>query len=43
MPLQRAVVPNALANEPLAVIDQQPQVELGPVEERDREGLQALP
>jgi hypothetical protein len=31
-----------LANEPLAVIDQQPQIELGPVQMRDREGRKAL-
>jgi hypothetical protein len=31
-----------LANEPLAVIDQQPQIELGPGQMRDREGRKAL-
>jgi hypothetical protein len=41
MPLQRAVQADALANEPFAVIDQQPQIELGPVEVRDREGRKA--
>jgi hypothetical protein len=30
MPLQRVVEPDALTDQPLAVIDQQPQVELGP-------------
>src|SRR4051794_884697 len=34
MPLQRVVDRDALTNEPLAVIDQQPQVELGPFELR---------
>ena len=43
MPLQRAVERDALADEPFAVIDQQPQIELGPIQMRDREGLQALP
>ena len=43
MPLQRVVKPNALANEPFAVVDQQPQIQLGPVQVRDREGLKALP
>ena len=42
MPLQRAVEPDALTNEPFAVIDQQPQIELGPIQVRGREGLQAL-
>ena len=32
MPLQRAVERDALADEPFAVIDQQPQIELGPVQ-----------
>jgi hypothetical protein len=35
MPLHRVVEPNALADEPFAMIDQQPQVELGPVKLRD--------
>ena len=43
MPLQRAVEADALANQPFAVIDQQPQVELGPIQVRGREGLQAFP
>src|SRR3954452_9873650 len=42
MPLQRAVERDALTHEPFAVIDQQPQIELGPIQVRDREGLQAL-
>ena len=42
MPLQRAVEPDALTDQPFAVIDQQPQVELGPIQVRDRERLQAL-
>ena len=42
MPLQRAVEPDALTNEPFAVINQQPQIELAPIQVRDREGLQAL-
>ena len=42
MPLQRAVERDALTDQPFAVIDQQPQIELGPVQVRDREGLQAL-
>ena len=37
MRLQRAVEPDALTNEPLAVIDQQPQIQLGPIQVRDRE------
>jgi hypothetical protein len=44
MPLQRVVEPDALTDEPLAVIDQQPQIELWPVppQVRGREGLKAL-
>jgi len=42
MPLQRAVEADALTNQPFTVIDQQPQIELGPVEVRCREGLQTL-
>ena len=42
MPQQRAVELDALADQPFAVIDQQPQVELGPVQVRGRERLQAL-
>jgi hypothetical protein len=40
MPLQRAVERDALTDQPFAVIDQQPQVELGPIQVRDRERLQ---
>ncbi len=40
MPLQRVVEPNALTDQALAVIDEQPQVKLGPVEVRDREGVE---
>ena len=42
MPQQRAVELDAVADQPLAVIDQQPQIELGPVELRGRERVQAL-
>ena len=35
VPLQRVIEPDALADQALAVIDQQPHVELGPVELRD--------
>jgi hypothetical protein len=42
MPLQRVVERDALADEPLTVVDEQPQIELRPVQVRDREGLQAL-
>jgi hypothetical protein len=42
MPLQRAVERDALANESFAVIDQQPQIQLGPIQMRDREGLHAF-
>jgi hypothetical protein len=40
MPLQRVVERDALTDQALAVIDEQPQVKLGPVEVSDREGLQ---
>ena len=46
MPLQRVVERDALADQPLAVIDEQPQVELGPVQLRGRQrrrGLRAAP
>ena len=43
MPLQRVIQADALTNQPFAVIDQQPQIELGPVQVRDRERLQAFP
>jgi hypothetical protein len=42
VPQQRAVELDAMADQPFAVVDQQPQVELGPVQVRGREGLQAL-
>ena len=40
MPLQRVVEPDALADEPLAVIDQQPEVELGAVQRAPRQRLE---
>ena len=42
MPLQRVVDRDPLANESFAVIDEQPQVELGPIQVRRRQGVQAL-
>jgi hypothetical protein len=36
MPLQRVVERDALAHEPLTVVDQQPQIELGTVQPRGR-------
>jgi hypothetical protein len=42
MPQQRVVELDALADQPFAVIDQQPQVELRSVQVRGREGLKAL-
>ena len=42
MPLQRVVERDALADQPLAVIDEQPQVELGPVQLRRRQRIQAF-
>ena len=42
MPLQRAVERDALTDEPFAVIDEQPQIQLGPVQVRGREGVKAL-
>jgi hypothetical protein len=35
MPLHRVVEPDALADQALAVIDEQPHVELGPVQLRN--------
>jgi hypothetical protein len=35
MPLQRAVERDALADEAFAVVDEQPQIELGPIEVRE--------
>ena len=40
MPLQRVVERDALADQALAVIDQQPQVELGAFQLRRRQGIQ---
>ena len=42
MPLQRVVERDARADEPFAVIDEQPQVELGPVQVRRRQRVQAF-
>jgi hypothetical protein len=42
MPLQRAVERDALTDQAFAVVDQQPQIELRPVQIRGREGLKAL-
>ena len=42
MPLQRVVERDALTDEPFAVIDQQPQVELGPFQVRGRQRVQAF-
>jgi hypothetical protein len=42
MPLQRAVELDAVADEALAVVDEQPQIELGPIQVRCRKGLQSL-
>jgi hypothetical protein len=42
MPQQGAVELHAMANESLAVVDEQPQIELGPLQVRGREGLQAF-
>ena len=42
MPLQRVVDRDPLADQPLAVIDQQPQVELGPIQVRRRQACRAL-
>jgi hypothetical protein len=42
MPLQRVVERDALADQPLAVIDEQPQVELAAVELRGRQRIQAF-
>jgi hypothetical protein len=42
MPQQRAVELDAMADQPFAVVDEQPQVELRSVQVRGREGLQAL-
>jgi hypothetical protein len=42
MPLPRAVEFDALADEAFAVVDEQPQIELGTIQVRHRERLQAL-
>ena len=42
MPLQRVVEPHPLADQVLAVIDQQPQVELGPIQPRGGQRVKAL-
>ena len=42
MPQQRAVELDAVTDQPLAMVDEQPKVELGPLQVRGREGLQAL-
>ena len=42
MPLQRVVERDALADQPLAVIDEQPQIELGTVQLRGRQRIQAF-
>jgi hypothetical protein len=39
MPEQGAVELDAMANEAFAVVDEQPQIELGPVQVRGREAL----
>ena len=42
MPLQRVVERDALADQALAMVDEQPQIELGPVQLRRRQGIQAF-
>ena len=42
MPLQRVVDRDPRANEPLAVIDEQPQIELGPVQVRRRQRFETF-
>jgi hypothetical protein len=42
MPLQRVVERHAGPDQSLAMIDQQPQVELGPVQVRRRQRVQAF-
>jgi hypothetical protein len=42
MPQQCAIEPDAVTDQPLTVIDEQPQIELGPVQVRGRERAQAL-
>ena len=43
MPLQRVVERDTLADKPLAVVDEQPQVKLRAVQVRARQLIQALP
>ena len=42
VPLERVVEPDPLADQALAVIDEQPQVELGPVQVRGRQRVEAF-
>jgi hypothetical protein len=42
MSLKGAVESDALANQAFAMIDEQPQIELGPGQVRDREAVKAL-
>jgi hypothetical protein len=42
MPLQRVVERDALADQPLAMVHEQPQIELGALKLRRRQGIQAL-
>jgi hypothetical protein len=42
MPLQRVVDRNALADQPLAMVNEQPQIEFGALKLRRREGMQAF-
>jgi hypothetical protein len=41
-PLQRVIDRNALADQPLAVINEQPQVEFGTFQLRRRQGIQTF-
>ena len=42
MPLQRVIQRHALADQPLAVVDQQPQIQLGTFQLRGRQRIQAF-
>jgi hypothetical protein len=42
LPLQRVVERDALADQPLTVIDEQPQIELGSVQVRRRQRVKAF-
>jgi hypothetical protein len=42
MPLQRVVERNALADETLAMVNEQPQIEFGALQLRRRQGIQAF-